>query len=83
MEQLEQEQGQEQLDSEAEKRAEVVEEIITQYQNQIDDRAGKLYNRIVGYISEAQIPIQLVLTVLDLLRADAIEIARKKYFKAE
>jgi uncharacterized protein YdiU (UPF0061 family) len=58
---------------------EVVNTIIEEYCTQYETRAGQLHNRFVGFISEAKLPIDLVVTVLTMLLREATDIAFKKY----
>lgn len=59
--------------------SEIIEKIILDHENAIEDRMGHLYNRFVGYIAEAKLPIPQVITVLSMLQKDALGIADKKY----
>jgi hypothetical protein len=59
--------------------AEIVKKILDEYQSQTDDRMGLLYNRFVGFISEARLPLTETITVLTLLLKEATEMAEKKY----
>lgn len=59
--------------------SEIIEKIILDHENAIEDRMGHLYNRFVGYIAEARLPIPQVVTVLNLLLKDAVGIAEQKY----
>ena len=58
---------------------EVIAKIIEEYCTQSETRAGQLHNRFVGFISEAKLPIDLVVTVLQMLLKEATDIAFKKY----
>ena len=58
---------------------EIVNKIVTEYQDQLTDRMGHLYNRFVGYISEARLPVNEVVTVLSILQKEAVEMASKRY----
>jgi hypothetical protein len=58
---------------------EIVKRIIDDHESRIDDNMGHLYNRFVGYISEAQIPLPQVITVLNMLLRDALGLAEQKY----
>jgi|GEM_PF-4632900 len=49
------------------------------YGQHLADEMGKLHNRLVGYISEAQIPLPHVVLVLELLKDEAMELARQEY----
>lgn len=62
-----------------ERQQEVVAKIIEEYCTQAETRAGQLHNRFVGFISEAKLPIDLVVTVLQMLLSEATDIAFKKY----
>jgi hypothetical protein len=44
---------------------------------------GHLHNRFVSYISEAKLPLYMVISVLNLLLKEALEMAEAKYFKGE
>ena len=59
--------------------SEIVDRIVLDHENGIEDRMGHLYNRFVGYISEAKLPVPQVVTVLNMLLQDALGIAEKKY----
>jgi hypothetical protein len=48
------------------------------YTEALDDATGQLYNKFVAYISEARIPLNNVLMVLEILKAEAVEQMRKK-----
>jgi len=48
------------------------------HEEAIDDATGQLYNRFVAYISEARIPLNNVLMVLEILKIEAVEQMRKK-----
>lgn len=62
---------------------EIIEKIVSNYQEQVDHNSGQLYNKFVGFISEARIPIAQVILVLTLLLEDAKDIAKKKCFGTE
>lgn len=49
------------------------------YGQQLADKMGKLHNRLVGYISQAQIPLPHVVLVLEMLKDEAMELARQEY----
>jgi electron transfer flavoprotein alpha/beta subunit len=55
----------------------VMEEEITA--EHIEEQMASLHNRFVAYISEAQVPLPFVITVLELLLHEAREQAIKKY----
>lgn len=59
----------------------VVDSIIFQHESAQEDLMGNLHNRFVGYISEAKIPLPLVVTVLNMLLQEAVEMAYKKYMR--
>jgi hypothetical protein len=59
--------------------SEIIEKIVLDHENAIEDRMGHLYNRFVGYIAEARLPIPQVITVLNMLLKDSLVIADKKY----
>ena len=45
----------------------------------LKDAMGQLHNRFVAFITEAQLPLPHVIMVLDMLRSEAVELARKTY----
>jgi len=54
-------------------------EIRTYYETYLEDEMGKLHNQFVAFISESRVPLPRVLIVLEILKAETIEIARQKY----
>ena len=63
------------------KEAEALTRLQKIYSQQVNDETGFLHNKIVAFISEARLPLTHVITVLDMVREEAIELARQKYFK--
>lgn len=57
----------------------VAEQVLAFYEMRISDEMEALHNRIVAYISEAQIPLTHVLMVLEILKQETLEQAMKKY----
>ncbi len=53
------------------------------YGQHLTDSMGRLHNRMVAYISEARIPLPHVVMVLDLLKDEAVELARREYMKVK
>lgn len=49
------------------------------YSKQLNDEMGNLHNRFVAFISEAKIPLPQVFVVLDILKAECLELAQKQY----
>lgn len=60
---------------------EIIDKIISSHQSNMDDAMGNLHNRFVAYISEAQIPLPMVITVLEILLDEALEMAKLRYLK--
>ena len=58
---------------------EIVNRIIEENHAQMVERMGHLHNRFVGYIAEAKLPVNEVITVLAILHKEAVEMASKKY----
>ena len=48
------------------------------YEAALDENTGQLYNRFIGYISEARVPLYHVLVVLEMVKAEVVEQIRKK-----
>lgn len=53
------------------------------YEVQLDDKMGKLHNQLIAYVSQAQIPLPHLVLVLDLLKDEAVQLAKQKYMKAK
>lgn len=53
------------------------------YGKHLVDSMGELHNRLVAYISEARIPLPHLVLVLELLRDEAVELARREYMKVK
>lgn len=53
------------------------------YGQHLTDSMGRLHNQMVAYISEAQIPLPHLILVLELLRDEAVELARREYMKVK
>lgn len=49
------------------------------YQQQLNDEMGRLHNRFVAFISESKLPLPQVFVVLDILKDECVELARKQY----
>ncbi|MFH2030837.1 MAG: hypothetical protein ABIJ40_09530 [Bacteroidota bacterium] len=60
---------------------EIIQEIMLNYENQVTEQMGQLHNKFVGYISEAKIPIPNVITLLQMLLKEALDLANQKYLK--
>jgi len=58
---------------------EIIQTIIDDYENQTTDRMGRLHNQFVGFISEAKIPLPQVITLLQMLLKEAMDLANVKY----
>jgi hypothetical protein len=58
---------------------EIVNRIIEENHAQMVERMGNLHNKFVGYIAEAKLPVNEVITVLAILHKEAVEMASKKY----
>lgn len=58
---------------------ELIDLIISDYENAIDKRMEILHSRFEVFISEAKLPIIQVIAVLQLLLAEAIDMAKRKY----
>lgn len=53
------------------------------YGQHLTDSMGRLHNQLVAYISEAQIPLPHLVLVLELLRDEAIALAKQEYMKVK
>ena len=60
---------------------EIIAEIVSNYEAGVTDQMGHLHNKFVGFISEAKIPLPNVITLLQMLLNEALEMANKKYIK--
>jgi hypothetical protein len=60
---------------------EIIDKIISSHESQVDDTMGNLHNRFVAYISEARVPLPMVITVLEILLDEALEMAKLRYLK--
>ena len=60
-------------------RQEALDQVRKIYEEQLTDEMGKLHNQFVAFISESRVPLPQVLIVLEILKAETIEIARHKY----
>ena len=49
------------------------------YRQQLNDEMGNLHNRFVAFISESKLPLPQVFVVLDILKDECVELARKQY----
>ena len=58
---------------------EIIEMILKNHEELNSEMMGNLHNRFVGFISEAKLPITHVITVLQLLLTEAVEMANQKY----
>lgn len=56
-----------------------LEKVRVAYENHLTDEMGHLHNRFVAFIGESRLPIPQVLLVLEMLIAETIEQAKKKY----
>uniref|UniRef100_A0A6M3KN40 Uncharacterized protein n=1 Tax=viral metagenome TaxID=1070528 RepID=A0A6M3KN40_9ZZZZ len=61
----------------------VLEKLSEAYEEKLNDDMGKLHNRFVGFISMSRLPLPQVLLVLEMLRLETIEQARKSYLGEE
>jgi len=62
---------------------EIVKMIINNHEETNSEMMGHLHNRFVAFISESKLPIPMVITVLQLLLHESIEMAVQKYIKGE
>jgi len=62
---------------------EIVKMIINNHEETNSEMMGHLHNRFVAFISESKLPIPMVITVLQLLLHESIEMAIQKYIKGE
>lgn len=51
------------------------------YQEHLSNEMGKLHNRFVAFISESGLPLPQVMLVLDMLKDEAVDLARKAYLE--
>jgi len=58
---------------------EIINQVILEYEAKVDSEMGKLFNRFVGYISEARIPLSNALVVIEMLREATVKQAYEKY----
>lgn len=58
---------------------EIREKLQKEYEEETKDSAGRLHNRISGYISEEKPPLELVLLVIDMIREEIIDVCRREY----
>jgi len=58
---------------------EIVNKIIQENHEQMTERMGHLHNRFIGYIAEAKLPVNEIITVLSILQKEAVEMASKRY----
>jgi len=58
---------------------EILEMILSNYEDRNAESMGHLHNRFVGFISESKLPITHVITVLQLLLIEATQMAHQKY----
>jgi len=49
------------------------------YEKHLSDEMGQLHNRMVAFIAESRLPLPHLISVLDILKAEAVELARKRY----
>lgn len=60
---------------------EIVRLIIDNYHKNIDSQMENLHTKMVAYISEAKVPLPQLILVLDMLKAEAVDMAFKKYLE--
>lgn len=49
------------------------------YREHLSNEMGKLHNRFVAFISESRLPLPQIMLVLDMLKNEAVDLARKAY----
>jgi len=54
------------------------DEIKKEYEAELDENTGQLYNRFIAYIAEARVPLYHVQVVLDIIQAEVTDQIRKK-----
>ena len=57
----------------------VLEKLSEAYEAKLNDDMGKMHNRFVGFIAMSKLPLPEVLLVLEMLKLETIEQARKTY----
>lgn len=60
-------------------RQDALDQVRKIYEEHLTDEMGKLHNQFVAFVSESRLPLPQVLIVLEMLKAETIEIARQKY----
>ena len=58
---------------------EIIQRIIREYEHNNVELMGHLHNRFVGFISESKLPLPQVITVLQILLNEALQLATAKY----
>lgn len=62
---------------------EIVKMIIQNHEDTNTEMMGHLHNRFVAFISESKLPIPMVITVLQLLLHESVDMAVEKYIKGK
>lgn len=65
--------------SESDKAEALLKQFEQDFDRTLTDRMGHLHNRMVAFISESRLPITHVITVLQMLLAEANEQAMQKF----
>ncbi len=59
--------------------AAALEKLRLVYENHLVDEMGLLHNRFVAFIAESRLPLPQVLLVLQMLVAETVDQAKRKY----
>lgn len=62
---------------------EIVKMLIQNHEDTNTEMMGHLHNRFVAFISESKLPIPMVITVLQLLLHESVDMAVEKYIKGK
>jgi hypothetical protein len=62
-----------------EQRQAALNHLATLYEDQLEQSMAQLYNRFVAFIAESRLPLPQVLLVLQMLVAETVAQAKKKY----
>jgi len=62
-----------------ERRSEMLKKFGEEYESQLDERMGQLYNQFVSFISASQLPLSQVLIVLEIIIRETVDQAKKRY----
>lgn len=69
------------LQAEIERTAEMARMMRTEYENSLSDEMSQLHNQFIAFIVATQVPLPHVLMVLEMLKAETLDQARKDYLK--